>query len=105
MSQSSDESTLGQDTLGQDTPGQDTHDKGTPDPADQASNTAPRKGLGLRAVLSSTIAAAIGVQSSDNRRRDFEQGRARDYIFAGIAFTIVFVLTMIFIVRTVLGDL
>ncbi|MEM7220476.1 MAG: DUF2970 domain-containing protein [Pseudomonadota bacterium] len=73
--------------------------------ADGDASDKPNQGLGIGAVLSSTIAAAVGVQSSRNRRRDFEQGRARDYIIAGIGFTIVFVLTMIFIVRTVLGGL
>lgn len=54
-------------------------------------------------VLQSTLAAALGVQSSKNRKRDFSEGRASQFIVAGILFTAIFVGVMVLIVRTVLS--
>ena len=53
-------------------------------------------------VLSSTLAAALGVQSSKNRKRDFTRGKPSQFIFMGIGFTVVFVLIMIGVVSLVL---
>jgi hypothetical protein len=53
-------------------------------------------------VLSSTLAAAFGVQSSKNRERDFTKGKPSQFIFMGIGFTLVFVLIMIGVVSLVL---
>jgi hypothetical protein len=53
-------------------------------------------------VLSSTLAAAFGVQSSKNRERDFSRGKPSQFIFMGIGFTFVFVLIMIGVVSLVL---
>lgn len=54
-------------------------------------------------VLGSTLAAAFGVQSSKNRKRDFTRGSAGQFILMGIGFTVVFVLIMIGVVRLVLS--
>ena len=40
-------------------------------------------------VLGSTLAAAFGVQSSKNRERDFTRGKAHQFIFMGIGFTVI----------------
>lgn len=56
---------------------------------------------GFFAVMLSVIAAAFGVQSEDNRERDFSQGNPVVYIVAGLVFTAVFVLTLIGIVALV----
>ena len=61
-----------------------------------------QKGLTFWEVLSSTLAAALGVQSSKNRERDFSRGKPSQFIFMGIAFTAVFVLIIIGIVSLVL---
>ena len=53
-------------------------------------------------VLGSTLAAAFGVQSSKNRKRDFTHGKASHFIFMGIGFTVAFVLVMIGVVNLVL---
>ena len=53
-------------------------------------------------VLFSTMAAAFGVQSSKNRKRDFTHGKASHFILMGIGFTAVFVLVMVAIVQLVL---
>jgi hypothetical protein len=54
-------------------------------------------------VIKSVLAAAIGVQSNDNRQKDFEQGSLSTYIIAGLIFTVVFVFGLVFLVSTVLG--
>ena len=53
-------------------------------------------------VLSSTLAAAFGVQSSKNRKRDFTHGKPSQFILMGIGFTVVFVLIMVGVVSLVL---
>ena len=52
----------------------------------------------------STVAAAFGVQSSVNRNRDFTKGKASHFILFGIGFTVLFVLAVVMVVRTVLSS-
>ncbi|WP_319024693.1 DUF2970 domain-containing protein [Microbulbifer hainanensis] len=56
-------------------------------------------------VVLSTLAAAVGVQSNKNRERDFQGGSIKTYIAAGIIFTTLFVLTLVLVVKTVLGNM
>ncbi|MGL6159504.1 DUF2970 domain-containing protein [Microbulbifer sp.] len=56
-------------------------------------------------VVLSTLAAAFGVQSSKNRERDFKGGSIKTYIAAGIIFTALFVLALVLVVKTVLGNM
>ena len=60
-----------------------------------------QKPPGLRALLQSVLAAALGVQSSKNRERDFTDGRASHFIVAGIVFTFIFIATVATIVNLV----
>ncbi|MFA6052320.1 MAG: DUF2970 domain-containing protein [Methylobacter sp.] len=53
-------------------------------------------------VIKSVISAFIGVQSDDNRQKDFEQGSLPTYIIAGVIFTVLFVLGLIFLVSAIL---
>jgi hypothetical protein len=53
-------------------------------------------------VVSSILAAGLGVQSSKNRERDFKQGRAGVFIAAGIVFTLLFIAAVVTIVQLVL---
>jgi len=53
-------------------------------------------------IVLSTLAAAFGVQNSKNRERDFNHGSIKTYILSGIIFTVLFVLTVVFIVKMVL---
>ena len=72
-------------------------------PAAPYLNTEPQSGnLTVFQMLGSTIAAALGVQSSANRERDFTKGKAVHFILMGIAFTVVFVLAVIGVVNLVL---
>ena len=56
-------------------------------------------------LVLSTLAAAIGVQSNKNRERDFTGGSIKAYIAAGIIFTALFVITLVLVVKTVLGNM
>jgi hypothetical protein len=51
--------------------------------------------------VQSTLAAAIGVQSKENRERDFEAGNAGTFIVAGVLFTVLFVATIVVVVSAV----
>jgi hypothetical protein len=53
-------------------------------------------------LIKSVLSAAIGVQSDENRRREFEQGSLSTYIIAGIIFTVVFVGSLILLVSIIL---
>ena len=53
-------------------------------------------------LLQSTVAAAFGVQSSANRKRDFTRGKPTHFIVMGIIFTVLFVLVVLAVVNTVL---
>lgn len=55
-------------------------------------------------VISSVFAAGLGVQSSKNRERDFKQGRAGTFIFAGLLFTALFIGTVYTVVSMVLSS-
>lgn len=53
-------------------------------------------------VAKSVFAAAIGVQSSENRARDFQQGSISAYVIGGIIFTLAFIGVIVFVVSLVL---
>jgi hypothetical protein len=55
----------------------------------------------LLEVLLSVFAAALGVQNSKNRERDFTHGSPIVFIVAGLIFTIIFVVTIVTIVHLV----
>jgi hypothetical protein len=57
---------------------------------------------GFLSIVWSTLAAAIGVQSSKNRERDFTQGSPLAFIAAGVIFTVLFILTVVTVVQLVL---
>ncbi|MCK9506120.1 MAG: DUF2970 domain-containing protein [Porticoccaceae bacterium] len=59
---------------------------------------------GFAAIVKSTMAAALGVQSSKNRERDFKHGNIKTFIVAGIIFTIIFIATIITVVKLVLKN-
>ena len=61
-----------------------------------------RKDLNPMQVVSSVLAAGLGVQSSKNRERDFKQGKVGVFIAAGIIFTLFFIGLVFTIVQVVL---
>jgi len=52
-------------------------------------------------VFKSVLAAFIGVQSEANRKKDFEHGSLSTYVIAGLIFTALFVVAIIFLVSTI----
>ena len=52
-------------------------------------------------VFKSVLAAFIGVQSEANRKKDFENGSLSTYVIAGIIFTVLFIVAIIFLVSTI----
>ena len=52
-------------------------------------------------VFKSVLAAFVGVQSEENRKKDFEHGSLSTYIIAGFIFTVLFVAAIIFLVSTI----
>jgi len=61
-----------------------------------------RKNLNPMQVVSSVLAAGLGVQSSKNRERDFKQGKFGVFIAAGIIFTLFFIGLVFTVVQVVL---
>ena len=57
---------------------------------------------GFWEVVMSVLAAALGVQTSKNRERDFTKGNPLVFIAAGLIFTVLFVLTLIGVVNLIL---
>ncbi|MCF7982297.1 MAG: DUF2970 domain-containing protein [Pseudomonadales bacterium] len=68
-----------------------------------SSNDPENKKLTLWQIISSVLAAAIGVQSNKNRQRDFTKAKPSTYIIAGVLFTLFFIITLVTIVRLVLN--
>ena len=62
------------------------------------------KNLNPMQVVSSVLAAGLGVQSSKNRERDFKQGKFGVFIAAGIIFTLFFIGIVFTIVQVVLKN-
>ena len=58
--------------------------------------------LSFGQLLKSTFFAFLGVQSNANRERDFTQGKMSHFIWMGLLFGVVFVLTIIGVVQLVL---
>lgn len=54
-------------------------------------------------LLLSTLSAFIGVQSNANRERDFKYGKVSHFIFIGLLFGLVFVLTLVGVVKIVMN--
>lgn len=62
----------------------------------------PKK-LPLLQVIRSVLSAAIGVQSSKNRERDFEGGNLKVYIITGLVMVAVFISTLVIVVSNVIN--
>lgn len=53
-------------------------------------------------MVQSVVAGIFGVQSDKNREKDFTKGDASQFITLGIAATVILMITMILVVRSVL---
>ena len=54
-------------------------------------------------VIQSVLAAFIGVQKDQNRKRDFEEGSLMTYLVVGLVFTAIFVGAIVLVVSWVVG--
>lgn len=63
-----------------------------------------KKGSSVFGVIQSVLGAAFGVQSSKRHAEDAQIGRPAVYITAGVLFTLIFVITVAMVVRTVLSS-
>ena len=52
--------------------------------------------------MGSIVAAWFGVQTKENRDRDFEQGKFHHFVIGGIVFAVLFVLFVVGIVQVVM---
>lgn len=53
-------------------------------------------------IIKSVLASFFGVQSDKARERDFNQGNPMHFIIVGFALTVLFILLVIGIVKTIL---
>jgi len=53
--------------------------------------------------MGSIISAWFGVQTKDNRERDFEHGKFHHFVIGGIIFAVLFILLVIGIVKIVMS--
>lgn len=58
---------------------------------------------GMLSLMASVLAAAIGVQSKEKLEQDFSQSSPMPFIIAGVVFTALFVVGLIFIVKLVVN--
>jgi hypothetical protein len=54
-------------------------------------------------VITSVLAAFVGIQSGKNREVDFTTGKISHYIVVGLIVVVLFILTIVFIVSKVMG--
>jgi hypothetical protein len=57
--------------------------------------------LTLPQVMGSVFAASFGVQSKENKLRDFKRGKPVHFIIAGLTFTVMFMATLVTVVNLV----
>ena len=60
--------------------------------------------LTLWQMIGSALSAAVGVQSSKNRERDFARGKASHFIMIGVGFTAICVVLIALLVRFILSQ-
>jgi hypothetical protein len=60
--------------------------------------------LSVLSVIGSAFSAALGVQNSKNRERDFKSGKMMPFIIAGVVFTLLFIGTVFTVVQIVLKN-
>lgn len=59
----------------------------------------------LGRVIQSTLAGALGVQSSKNREKDFANGNIWVFVVSGIIFTLLFIATVMTLVKLAIANL
>jgi flagellar hook-basal body complex protein FliE len=70
----------------------------------QAKHDNQNQGIGFTQTLKSVLMGFIGIQSSKDHQRDFEKGKPSDFIITGVVMTILFILTVYWVVSSALED-
>ena len=55
-------------------------------------------------VLKSVLSAFVGIQSKENRKLDFSQGKFSHYVIVGVIVTVLFIATLVFAVSKITGS-
>ena len=66
-------------------------------------NNKPVEGVSLLSFIGSLFSAWFGVSTEEKRERDFKHGKFSHFIIGGIIFVILFVLTVVGIVKVVMA--
>lgn len=74
----------------------------SPDRRDQEPQAEQADELTLLQVMGSVLAAGFGVQSRENKVRDFSRGKPVHFIIAGLVFTLGFLVALVTVVNLVL---
>ncbi|MFV1983137.1 MAG: DUF2970 domain-containing protein [Thiohalomonadales bacterium] len=53
-------------------------------------------------VVKSVLAGLLGVQSTENRERDFQHGKFSAYVFVALIIVTIFILIIVTVVKTVM---
>lgn len=61
------------------------------------------QGLSWSQTIRSGLLAGLGVQSSSNRERDFQQGSLMRFVAVGVGLTAAFVLSLLFLVKALVN--
>ena len=73
--------------------------------SDTDTSSQGKQKLSILHILTSVLAAAVGVQSKKNQEKDFNgKGSIYIYITAGIIFTALFVITIVIVVKSILAS-
>lgn len=73
-------------------------------PEESKNNLQKQADIPFWRVVLSVIQASFGVQNPANRQRDFSSRSIWPYVIAALIFTVVFVLSIAFVVKLVLPD-
>ena len=65
-------------------------------------NTKKQKKITPLSFMGSIVAAWFGVQTKENRERDFEQGKFHHFVIGGIVFAVLLVLFVLGLVQVVM---
>lgn len=56
----------------------------------------------LKQVIKSVIAAFVGIQTNENREKDFQHGSLSMYVIVGLIATIIFVIALVSLVSAII---
>jgi hypothetical protein len=73
------------------------------DPPAASAGQQPTGSLSWFQTIRSGLLAGLGVQSSSNRERDFQQGSVMRFVTVGVCLTAIFVLSLLFLVKALVN--